>query len=53
MSGTIKWVKSKELAGTFILDNEEKITNDALENSAIKNISQIHNINSNVWCYSW
>ncbi len=35
-NGTIKWVKSKELNGTFILDTEEKITQDALDNSAAK-----------------
>ncbi len=35
-SGIINWVKSKELSGSFILDTEEKITEDALKNSSAK-----------------
>lgn len=35
-NGTIQWVKSKELQGTFILDTEEKITEEALNNSSAK-----------------
>ncbi len=34
--GTINWVKSKELSGTFILDTEEMITEEALKNSSAK-----------------
>ena len=34
--GTIQWVKSKELTGSFILDTEEKITEDALKKSSAK-----------------
>jgi type I restriction enzyme, S subunit len=34
--GTISWVKSKELPGTFILDTEEMITEEALKNSSAK-----------------
>jgi type I restriction enzyme S subunit len=35
-NGTINWVKSKELLGSFVLDTEEKITVDALKNSSAK-----------------
>lgn len=35
-SGTINWVKSKELNGSYIIDTEEKITEDALKNSSAK-----------------
>jgi type I restriction enzyme S subunit len=35
-NGTIKWVKSKELQGSFIFDTEEKITDDAVKNSSAK-----------------
>jgi type I restriction enzyme S subunit len=35
-NGTIDWVKSKELGVFFILDTEEKITDDALNNSSAK-----------------
>src|SRR5690606_3130518 len=35
-NGTIYWVKSKELAGTFIFETEEMITEDALRNSSAK-----------------
>jgi len=35
-SGTIGWIKSKELNNTFILDTEEKITEVALKNSSAK-----------------
>lgn len=35
-NGTINWVKSKELNGTFIFDTEEKITIDAVKNSSAK-----------------
>ena len=34
--GNIRWVKSKELNGTFIIDTEEKITDEALKNSSAK-----------------
>lgn len=34
--GTIDWVKSKELNGTFLLETEEKITEDAVANSSAK-----------------
>jgi type I restriction enzyme S subunit len=34
--GTIRWVKSKELIGTFVVDTEERITEDALKASAAK-----------------
>jgi type I restriction enzyme, S subunit len=35
-NGTINWVKSKELNGSFIFDTEEKITADAVKNSSAK-----------------
>lgn len=35
-NGTINWVKSKELNGSFIFDTEEKITDDAVKNSSAK-----------------
>lgn len=35
-NGVIDWVKSKELNGTFILDTEEKITEDAVKRSSAK-----------------
>jgi len=35
-NGTINWVKSKELSGSFILDTEEKITVEALKKSSAK-----------------
>lgn len=35
-NGTIPWVKSKELNGGFILETEEKITEEALKNSSAK-----------------
>lgn len=35
-NGTISWVKSKELIGTYILETEEKITASALKNSSAK-----------------
>lgn len=35
-NGTIDWVKSKELNGTFLLETEEKITEDAVANSSAK-----------------
>ncbi|HZY37344.1 MAG TPA: restriction endonuclease subunit S [Mucilaginibacter sp.] len=35
-NGNIKWVKSKELDGGFILDTEEKITENAVKNSSAK-----------------
>lgn len=35
-TGTIDWVKSKELNGTFIFDTEEKITEEAVCNSSAK-----------------
>lgn len=35
-NGTIPWVKSKELNGSFILETEENITEDALNNSSAK-----------------
>lgn len=34
--GTIKWVKSKELKGTYLFDTEEKITEDAINKSSAK-----------------
>ncbi|PWJ58126.1 MULTISPECIES: restriction endonuclease subunit S [unclassified Fibrobacter] len=37
-NGSICWVKSKELLGSFILDTEEKITEVALNKSAAKKI---------------
>lgn len=36
LNGTINWVKSKELSGSFILDTEEKITVEALKKSSAK-----------------
>lgn len=35
-NGTINWVKSKELSGSFILDTEEMITEEALKSSSAK-----------------
>jgi type I restriction enzyme S subunit len=35
-SGTVKWVKSKELRDSFIVDTEEKITEVGLEQSSAK-----------------
>jgi type I restriction enzyme S subunit len=35
-NGTIKWVKSKELQGSFIFDTEEKVTDEAVKNSSAK-----------------
>jgi type I restriction enzyme, S subunit len=35
-NGTVNWVKSKELNGSFIFDTEEKITVDAVKNSSAK-----------------
>lgn len=35
-NGTIDWVKSKELNGIFLLETEEKITEDAVANSSAK-----------------
>lgn len=35
-NGIYRWVKSKELAGSFIFETEEKITEDALKNSSAK-----------------
>ncbi len=35
-NGTINWVKSKELQGSFIFDTEEKITDEAVKNSSAK-----------------
>jgi type I restriction enzyme, S subunit len=35
-NGTINWVKSKELNGSFIFDTEEKITVEAVKNSSTK-----------------
>lgn len=36
INGTINWVKSKELSGSFILDTEERITAEALKKSSAK-----------------
>lgn len=36
MNGDIKWVKSKELAGSFIFDTEEHITENAVKYSSAK-----------------
>lgn len=36
IDGEIKWIKSKELQSTFIFDTEEKITREALRDSAAK-----------------
>lgn len=38
IDGTVKWVKSKELNGSFIFDTEEKITEDAVKNSSAKKV---------------
>ena len=35
-NGIYKWVKYKELQGTFIIDTEEKITDEALNCSSAK-----------------
>ena len=35
-NGTVNWVKSKELSGTYIIDTEEKITMKALNSSSAK-----------------
>ena len=35
-NGTIEWVKSKELDGTFISSTEEMITEEAVANSSAK-----------------
>lgn len=35
-NGTIGWIKSKELNNSFIIDTEEKITEDALKKSSAK-----------------
>ena len=35
-NGIYQWVKSKELNNTFIIDTEEKITEEALKNSSAK-----------------
>jgi len=35
-NGTIEWVKSKELQGSFIFETEEKVTDDAVKNSSAK-----------------
>jgi type I restriction enzyme S subunit len=35
-NGTIKWVKSQELQGTFIFDTVEMITDEAIKNSSAK-----------------
>jgi type I restriction enzyme S subunit len=35
-NGNYKWVKSKELQGTFIIDTEERITEEALSSSSAK-----------------
>ena len=35
-NGTIKWVKSKELQGSFILSTEEMVTDEAVKNSSAK-----------------
>lgn len=40
LNGSIKWVKSKELDGSFIFDTEEKITEEALKNSSAKLLPQ-------------
>jgi type I restriction enzyme S subunit len=34
--GEIEWVKTKELVNSFVLESEEKITEDAVQNSAAK-----------------
>ena len=35
-NGAVKWVKSKELQGSYIFDTEEKITDEAVKNSSAK-----------------
>lgn len=35
-NGTIKWVKSKELQGSYIFETEEKVTDEAVKNSSAK-----------------
>ncbi|MBI5244911.1 MAG: restriction endonuclease subunit S [Elusimicrobia bacterium] len=35
-NGNYKWVKSKELHGAFVIDTEEKITDEALSNCSAK-----------------
>ncbi len=35
-NGTIKWVKSKELQGSFIFETEEKVTDEAVKKSSAK-----------------
>jgi type I restriction enzyme S subunit len=35
-NGTVRWVKSKELSGSFIFETEEYITEDAINNSSAK-----------------
>lgn len=37
-NGTINWIKSKELIGTYIFETEEMITEEALSNSSAKYI---------------
>jgi type I restriction enzyme, S subunit len=39
-NGTIRWVKSKELSGSFIFETEEHLTEDALKNSSAKLLPQ-------------
>lgn len=39
-NGTVKWLKSKELKGTYITQTEEKITQYAVENSSAKLLPQ-------------
>lgn len=41
--GNIAWVKSKELNGDFILDTEEKITEDAVKYSSAKKLP-VHSV---------
>jgi type I restriction enzyme, S subunit len=38
VNGSIKWVKSKELNGSFIFETEEKITDEAVKNSSAKKV---------------
>ena len=35
-NGVYPWVKSKELTGSFLIETEEKITDEALQNSSAK-----------------
>lgn len=35
-NGTVRWVKSKELSGSFIFETEEMITENAIKNSSAK-----------------